>query len=402
MTNPAIGEINVDSRISTEPLPGAPLWEREELIFNGDTFYRRIASLIDSATKTIDIECYYFAVDRAGELIFRHLLQASRRGVAVRLIVDGIGSLGWAWRYEQRCRTGGIRFKIYHQLPWARMLFDRPEIEERSRSFFDFIYRINKRNHRKVFLFDQQIAVVGSRNITEVHAEQWKRNQAWRDTSILVEGTEVRTLQATFDYIWNSHRLRRRFTSAFRAKPASLSGLLVRHNLSRATRRKNYADLLARVGSARSRIWITNAYFVPHRTLLDALAAAAQRGCDVKILVPSASDIFFLPWATAALQKGLLDAGSKVFEYLPSILHAKTIIIDDWEIVGSSNLNHRSLFHDLETDVVVSRSATRTQLAAQFLRDLDVSREVSGSEWESRGLLWRVLGNLVLTFRWWF
>jgi cardiolipin synthase len=161
---------------------------------------------------------------------------------------------------------------------------------------------------------------------------------------------------------------------------------LVRLNTRRALRRENYLDLLVRILGAKRRIWIENAYFVPDGALIRALKVAAESGVDVKIVVPAISDVFFIPWVTAAFNLGLLRAGVKVFEYNKGMMHAKTVLIDDWGLVGSSNLNHRSLFHDLEADLVLAdESACLSQ--------------VTLDNWRSRPTLERLIGKVLLLFK---
>jgi cardiolipin synthase len=138
---------------------------------------------------------------------------------------------------------------------------------------------------------------------------------------------------------------------------------------------------------------------VPDGSLLRALTIAAQADVDVRIIVPRFSDIVFMPWITSAFQLGLLRAGVQIFEYRSSILHAKTMLVDDWVLVGSSNLNHRSLLHDLEADVVLPDDKARSSLEEQFLLDCEQSEQVTLENWRRRSLVERLLGRLLLIFR---
>jgi cardiolipin synthase len=151
--------------------------------------------------------------------------------------------------------------------------------------------------------------------------------------------------------------------------------------------------------NATEKIWITNAYFVPDGSLVRALRAAAHGGVDVRIMVPRFSDVIFIPWVASAFHLGLLKAGVRVFEYQRSILHAKTVVIDSWGLVGSSNLNHRSLLHDLEVDVVVNTEEARGVLEQHFIEDMGNSVEVTLETWSHRPYIERMLGRLLLFFR---
>jgi cardiolipin synthase len=153
------------------------------------------------------------------------------------------------------------------------------------------------------------------------------------------------------------------------------------------------------VVGAQRRIWIENAYFVPDGSLLRALSAAAESGVDVAIIVPAVSDVVFIPWVTTAFHDGLLRAGVRIFEYTKGMMHAKTILVDDWGLVGSSNLNHRSLLHDLEVDVVLADESASRSLHDQFLIDCTHARQVTLESWRERPCLERYVGRLLLLAR---
>ena len=205
-------------------------------------------------------------------------------------------------------------------------------------------------------------------------------------------------LQAAFNALWQRRRLALAAARILRRAPAS--GSFVRLNMRRSQRRDNYLDLLVMTLGAERRIWIENAYFVPDGSLVRVLRTAAEAGVDVRIVVPAVSDIFFIPWVTSAFHVGLLQAGVRIFEYTGSMMHAKTMLIDDWGLVGSSNLNHRSLFHDLEADVVLGSADAARSLEEQFEKDCAASREVTLLNWRERPWMERFLGRLLLWVRW--
>jgi cardiolipin synthase len=169
--------------------------------------------------------------------------------------------------------------------------------------------------------------------------------------------------------------------------------------VQRKQRSENYLDLLVRMLAARERIWIENAYFVPDGSLIRVLRVAAESGVDVKIVVPAFSDVVFIPWIASAFHLGLLNAGVQVFEYTKSVLHAKTMIIDEWGLVGSSNLNHRSLLHDLEVDAVLTNAESCRSLREQFERDLLSCRRITLENWNQRPLVERLIGRMLLAVR---
>lgn len=388
-----------DNRMSVSDLPGRvssplPGWESCEVFGEGDLFFAAMEGAISHAKRSIDMEMYIFAVDRTGERVFALLAAAVGRGVRVRLLVDGVGSTHFARTFRRKARDAGIEMRVFNELPWERWLRGRGR--PRRFSFSRMTQRLNNRTHRKLCIVDQENAFVGSFNVTDYHLRSLMGKGAWRDTGVMIRGADIAELSASFEEIWVG-RLRR-LGRRLRGQQRSYSSL-VRLNVTRRQRRESYLDLLVRIVGAQRRVWITNAYFVPDGSLLRVLAVVAREGVDVRILVPSFSDVVFMPWITSAFHLGLLKAGVRVFEYQGTVLHAKTMVIDDWGLIGSSNLNHRSLLHDLEADVVVSGEEALRAMEGQFQADLQSAREVTIENWSHRSLIERVIGRILLWFR---
>jgi cardiolipin synthase len=366
-------------------------------VHDGDLFFNQLEEAINGAVKSIELEFYIFAVDQTGARIFDALVRAVTRGVVVRLLVDGIGSTAFARQYRARAKEVGISLRVFHEAPWHRWWPQRISSTEKRSTWRRVFRRLNNRNHRKVVIVDGRTAFVGSFNVTKYHLSSLMGASAWRDTGVIVEGSEVRLLTQTFEDIWAGRlqRLKRKF----RRNRGSYSSPLVRLNVTGKQRRESYIDLLMRLVAARNRVWITNAYFVPDGSLLRVLSVVAREGVDVRILVPGFSDVVFIPWVASAFHFGLLSAGVKLFEYRGSVLHAKTMLIDDWGLIGSSNLNHRSLLHDLEADIVVTDKSSLDSMQNQFAHDLGRSVEVTLENWQQRPWLERFLGRVLLWFR---
>lgn len=383
------------SSFGTAP-PAPPPWQTCQIISDGDLFFNSLVGAINSATTGVDLEFYIFAVDPTGIRFFEVLVAAAKRGVTVRLLVDGVGSSSFARQYRSVAKECGIALRVFHELPWQRW-WPRWERSPRAAAGWRTVLRrLNRRNHRKVAIIDGQCAFVGSFNITKFHLASEMGNAAWRDMAVRVEGDGISTLISAFEDTWGGPfaRLRRRLIQRRKVKSP-----LVRLNASIRERRDSYLDLLLRLITAKQRVWITNAYFVPDGSLLRALAVIAREGVDVRIIVPSFSDVVFIPWVTSAFHFGLLTAGVKIFEYKDSVLHAKTMVIDDWGLIGSSNLNHRSLLHDLEADVVVSNREALNEMCTIFQSDLERCQEVTILTWQQRPVIERVIGRILLWFR---
>jgi cardiolipin synthase len=368
-----------------------------QVYHNGDEFFAAQEAAIEGARRSVDFEAYIFASDRLGQRMMAALVRAAARGIRVRLMVDGIGSSAWSRTVQEWAREAGLPFRIYHQLPWERW-WRGGEAGPRRTKIRDLFRRMNNRNHRKVCIIDSAVAFLGSMNVIEYHVPSLAGTGTWRDTGAMVVGRDVVLLERAFELAWfgSLRRLALRLRGRLRR---TRSTELVKFNTFRRQREDNYLDLLVRIIGSQRRAWITNAYFVPDGSLLRALSVAAEAGVDVRVLVPQFTDVWFIPWVSSAFHLGLLRAGVRVFEYNGTVLHAKTMIIDDWAIVGSSNLNHRSLLHDLEADVVLPAEKDRSELERQFLIDLQSAQEVTLDTWSVRPWVERLIGRCLLAVR---
>jgi cardiolipin synthase len=271
-------------------------------------------------------------------------------------------------------------------LPWQkRQLWS----DYTPRRIFLGLWKLNRRNHRKSCVIDGKTGFLGGMNITA-------RQLVWRDTSVKLEGEGLSRLSAAFEHAWNQRR-----SPLLGARPGAVSSGAVRLNVTRKQRKAAFKDLVRRVLHAKRRIWITNPYFIPDLSLIRALRFAAWAGIDVRLLFPSRSDVWGIQWAIRSFYFILLSAKVRIFEYTPSVLHAKIAMIDDWVLVGSSNLNHRSLLHDLEVDAVLSSRESLLSLEEQFRSDLSTSLEVDARSWSRRGWVQKVMEKLALVFKRW-
>lgn len=376
-------------------------WESEKLFIDGDDYFADIVARIKSAQESIEVEAYIFRNDEFGLRIVDELCAAARRGLQVRVLVDGVGSLGWT-SYAEQFGQAGVKFRIYHPVnlsKFASMLLPLGKREKFIKSLRDF----NRRNHRKVWIIDRKIAWAGGINIASYHLHEYAGQEAWRDTAVRIEGDAISDLIKEFERVWLTAEKRFDIKSRFILRRSRLLFRnLVRLNASWRIRRQNYRELKARIRRANSRVWLTQSYFVPQSSMLKALRRAIRRGTDVRILVPGKSDLFFMPALSGIFEYMLARDGARIYRFdSKRVLHAKTCIIDDWVTVGSTNFNHRSILHDLEVDIVLTHDETIKQLSDQFLLDITQSEPVS-SEKKNWGQ-WRdmIIGNIAYCFRYW-
>lgn len=372
----------------------------ETIYSNGEEHYSALLADIAQAQNTIDFESYIFSNDSAGQLVANALIQAIERGVDVRVLVDGVGSPFWGSGLALTLEKAGAQTKIYNPFPWQVWNWSRST--RRHWLIIKWLYLmfyINRRNHRKTAIIDHKIAYVGSFNVHRCHLPKNKGGFNWRDTSVRITGTNLSDLTEEFERTWHHKPIRNRIRDAVRRIKTHHRFKL---NTCHYSRRILLKQLLRRFSQSHQCIWLTCAYFVPSARIIRRLKEAAKRGVDVKLLLPKKSDHFIMDWVMGTYYKSLLSANIKIFVYKPSVLHAKSLIIDDWMMVGSTNLNSRSLLHDLEADVELKTIEAQERLKQLFLADLSESDEITLANHHIKVPLYkRALGLLIAYFRYW-
>lgn len=374
-------------------------WSHVSIFHSGDEYYQNLVEDIRKAEKSVTIESYIFAVDKLTELILKELDNAAKRGCNVKLIVDGFGSYYYIPSLEKICSKKGIELRVFHPFPyplsWLRNFFSKRTF----RSNF-FIKKINRRTHRKICIIDEKKAYLGSFNFIQNHSESIMGARAWRDTGVCVEGPPVRQLVLAFQITYLRTFLKGiiNWTARWKLKTDPFEKHL-RLNTTQKSRRRLYKDLLMRIHGARHRVYITTAYFVPRRSLLRALLKAARRGVDVQILIPGKSDVLIVKWAAFYIVKLLLQRRIPIFEYQKTILHAKTMILDNQAFIGSFNLNHRSILHDLEVEVILKDEKSLENMLYQWSIDVKNSKSVSEKDFMGRSWVARLLYKIAFRLR---
>ena len=325
------------SRTVVRPLPR---WETEQLFLSAETWFDTLLRDVGNAQHSIELQTYIFSLDEVGRPLLDALCRASERGVTVRVMVDGVGSRLAIETVQQRLQATGAALQVYHPLPW-RWAAARLERSDRLSRFMTQLMRLNNRNHSTLCLVDGAVAWVGSYNITANHLSTATGHLPWKDAGVRVTGERCGLLGEFFDALW--HHDIERLSTHFLYHPMT--------NFSPALRKRRLRLLLTVLASARQRVWISSAYFAPVPSLLRAFKKASRRGVDVRILVSARSDVPFFPALSSTYFADLLRAGIRIHECHDRILHTKVMHIDETLIIGSTNMNHRSLLHDVELDI---------------------------------------------------
>lgn len=341
--------------------------QRVEVLQDGVRTFASIIEAVKAAREHVHLEYYIFEPDRVGAELRDTLLDKLREQVPVRLLVDAVGSGRLnSWRQRRflaEFRQLGGEFAVFHPARFDRR---RP--------------LVNLRTHRKIVVCDGRVGFTGGINITEDEHEGL-RPDAYRDTHVRIEGAAVRWLQYVFLQDWVYARgqqegERLAGTLVVDEAPGPIALQLVSSGPDDEGE-AIHRSMIDAIYAATERVWLTTPYFVPTEPALYALTDAARRGVDVRLLVPRKSDSRLVTWAARSYYGELLRSGVKVYEYLPRMLHAKTLVIDDdYAQVGTANYDHRSFRLNFEVAVVLYEPEVAAEVAKGFEADLAQARQL--------------------------
>jgi len=362
---------------------------RVHLLRDGAEAYPRMLEAVARAERCVYLEMYRFADDAVGRRFARALADRARAGLEVRVLYDAVGSRDTPRDFFGRLRAEGVRVVEFNPIP---------------RFFSGLRYR--RRNHRKLLIVDGRVAFLGGMNVAREYAAPEDGGLGWRDTQVELKGPVVADLLRMAQEIWC------RQTRCVREPPPEVVTLPPQEKgipalvLSSHRFRKRWEigrHYLHALRHARTRIWIANPYFLPSIRFRRAMRRAARRGVDVRLLVPSQSDVPPALYAAQHLFARLLRWGVRVFEWPGPMMHAKTAVIDGtWATVGSYNLDHLSLVHNLELTAILVDPGFGREVEAMFEQDFARSREVKREAWERRGWGRRLLEDFFYLFRFFF
>ena len=343
---------------------GAPLiaGNSVRLLKDAKENYPAWLDAIAAAERYIHFESYIIHEDDQGWLFAEALIRKAREGVKVRLIYDWMGGLGNTSRsFWKTLRAGGVDVRCYNP-----PRFDSP---------LGWV----SRDHRKTLTVDGRIGFVTGLCIGRMWVgDPKKKLEPWRDTGVEVRGPSLAHIEQAFAQVWDSigDELPPDEIAMVNAiEEAGDVSLRVVASEPVSAGMLRVDQLVATL--ARERLWLTDAYYAGTTSYVQALRAAARDGVDVRLLVPSASDIPILKPLSRAGYRPLLEAGVRVFEWNGTMLHAKTAVADSkWARVGSTNLNIASWFGNLELDVVIEDGPFAVEMEETYLNDLENATEI--------------------------
>jgi cardiolipin synthase len=337
--------------------------QRVELLSRDQDAFECMAAALADAERRIWAEYYIIADDETGKRFLAALAAAAARGVEVRLIYDALGSFRLDHRRLAPIVEAGGRVTPFLPLNPLR------------RKFAALL-----RNHRKLIVVDDRLGFTGGMNIGDEYSgfAPKKGKRPFRDSHLGLEGPIVADLALLFAEDW---RFATDESLGELGPPPPACGPAIAQLLPSGPDHAWNANALAYfrgISTARHRVWLATAYFVPDEPVLRALQSAALSGVDVRVMVPAQSDVRLLGPAARSYFPALLRAGVRVYEYLPAMLHSKTLVVDSaWGIVGSANADVRSFRLNFEVGALVADAGFARRLEATFEEDQAASREVT-------------------------
>jgi cardiolipin synthase A/B len=359
------------------------------LLNNGDEFFERMLDAIRGARRSVNMMAYIWEPGAVSDTFFDALVERARAGVEVRVLLDAFGGLKVPGEDVERLRSAGGDVKRFRSLKPGKLL------------------RFHKRNHRRAIVIDGRIGFTGGAAI----ADKWRGHaqdpEHWRDIMIEVTGCMATSLQSAFAELWgyagreilsgDAH-----FPPQHEARPDDAEP--IRHVHVSSTPASDVHPMrtlfLMSLQAARQRIWVATPYFVPDAFMREVMAERAADGVDVRLLLPNEhTDAKPIRWAAHSYYDELLSGGVRIFEYQPTFMHSKLLLIDEtWSLVGSANMDIRSKELNTENVMGIAHRAFGADVAATFEADFANAREFHLDDWRRRGIARRVAERFFVLF----
>lgn len=384
-----------DFLVGLSGLINAPLQKGgyARLLNNGDEFVPALLEAISRARRSVNFMTYIWMPGTLSDRIFDALIERAAAGIEVRVMVDGLGGFR-----ARNLRVAELRAAGGH---WA--WFNPPR--------FGKLTRIYRRNHRRAIVIDGEIGFTGGMAVDDKWLGNAQDPDHWREAMVEVRGCIAGNLQSAFTQLWSNVAGEMLVGPAFfptgypEDPPSGGAGEPISWHISVISSPSGEAHPLRQVfwlsiQAARRTVYITNPYFVPDDVMAAALMERARAGVDVRVLVPNENiDIPFIRWASHGHYDRLLAAGVRIFEYQPTMIHSKLMVVDArWSVVGSANLDVRSKELNQENVLGIRDAGLARQLEDVFMRDLESAVEVDLHTWRRRPVWHRVPERIALLF----
>lgn len=339
-------------------------------LLNGDAIFPPMLAAIRGAQRTITFETFIYWSGEVGRQFADALAERARAGVEVLILLDWVGSVRMDAALLQELTDAGCQVVRYHAPKWYHLT------------------RLNNRTHRKVLVVDGRIGFTGGVGIGDEWLGHAQDPQHWRDTHFKVLGPVVAQMQAVFMVNWIKARAEVEHTIAYfpPLEPAGPMFAQMFHSSPDEGSENIRLMYLLSIAAARQRILLEQSYFVPDDLIIEMLVAARRRGVDIEVIAPGQhTDTPHVRQASRARWGPLLESGVRIYEYQPTNLHAKVMVVDGlWSSVGSTNFDNRAFRLNDEANLNVYDAGFAAQMERTLAADRQQSREITLAEWRSR------------------
>jgi cardiolipin synthase len=344
-----------------------------EVLTNGDQIFPSMLAAVNAATRRISFETYIYKEGTIGKQFTDAFVAAAKRGVHVQLVVDAIGSNKIPKEWQDSLKAAGVKVGQFGQTKWYTL-------EE-----------LNYRTHRKILVVDGRVAFTGGVGLDDQWAGNAQDKEHWRDTMVKFEGPVARLMEGAFseNFVETLGPVTPIVDPPAQIPAEPLDSAMV----LRSSPTGGSSDLkrlyLLSIAAARRTLDICTPYFVTDESSDWALAEARRRGVRVRVLVEGdLTDAMPVKYASRNRYQHLMDEGIEIYEYQPTMMHAKAMVVDGvWSMVGSANFDNRSLELNDEMNIAVSDKALAARLLLDFEQDLKLSRKLDPQTWGQRSFL---------------
>ncbi|OMH25596.1 phosphatidylserine/phosphatidylglycerophosphate/cardiolipin synthase family protein [Motiliproteus sp. MSK22-1] len=371
-----------------------------ELLIDGQQYFSVMLDAIECAKASVLLEFYFVSSGEVMDRFIAAMSNAASRGVCVRMLIDAVGSRGLSLKDRKRLFEAGVGLRIYNPI----------KLRKWNRNF--------ARDHRKLLLVDGRVAFIGGTGLADEFLADTKAALPWHEFMLKVEGPVLQDWLRLFQENWFhctgealsistipdlSEFSRADGDTALEPEPSGEAEMKVA-TTEGVHQQEIKVDFRRQINAAHTRVWLVTAYFLPSWSIRRALQNAAQRGVDVRLLLPGPLiDHSGIYHAARRYYKRLLVAGVRIYEYQPRFIHAKLGVCDNWVSIGSCNLDHWNLRWNLEANQEVIDTKLTDQVCSAILSDLEQSDEITLEYWQQRpwyqrswGFVWGYINSLLL------
>jgi cardiolipin synthase len=350
-----------------------------QLLLNGNGTYPQLWRDLAAAQQTITVQMYYSQPGAVADTLAKYMIERAQHKVRVLLLLDAFGSQPLKRDWIQRLKNAGVEVHWLRPLRWYTL------------------QKAAQRSHVRVVVVDGKIGYTGGFGLADYWLGDGHHDDQWRETNVRFEGPTVAALQAAFAAAWAEATGELLTGDVFFPKDSFAdigdvqAGLMHTIPSNGSTPAERFLALS--IAGARKTLYISNSYFVPGENFMQLLLAAAHRGVDVRVLtVSSKTDVKTTWYAGRTYYEQLLEGGVRIYEYQPTMMHSKSMVVDGmWSAIGSMNFDNRSLSFNDESVLLALDRKVGAEMDSVFMDDIKWSKEIKLDEFRKRPLSGKIL-----------